>query len=182
MADDTLVYRLNDKDEIESFNEAWKTFAENNQGKDLATDSILNRPIWDFVKDRTTRQLYHDILQTVRSRTPAPVKFTIRCDSPDYRRLLEMTVSANERSFVEFRARTISEDHREYQPLLDPAVPRSDDLLGICGWCKKVRSGERWLEIEDAIKELELFERDRLPGLTHGMCDECFHRIKRSIE
>lgn len=38
-----------------------------------------------------------------------------------------------------------------------------------------------WLELEDAARELGLFERDRLPRATHGICEPCEDRVSRAL-
>ena len=82
---------------------------------------------------------------------------------------------------VEFNVRTLSIEKRPPQALLDPAV-RSGPLLRICGWCKKIPIGVRWVEIEEAISEMHLFENAALPRLTHGICEECEKKIDDTLK
>jgi hypothetical protein len=43
----------------------------------------------------------------------------------------------------------------------------------MCGWCKRVAIGDAWMEVEDAVSELRLFERKVLPDISHGICPDC---------
>jgi hypothetical protein len=62
--------------------------------------------------------------------------------------------------------------------LLDPAVPRNPDtLLRMCAWCKKLDVEGTWLEIQDAIGRLRLFDHPAVPAITHGICDRCFELV-----
>jgi hypothetical protein len=66
--------------------------------------------------------------------------------------------------------------------LLDRDTPRGGDLLRMSGWCKSVDVAGRWCEVEDAVAEMRLFERDLLPHVTHGMCPRCFERVCRELD
>ena len=71
--------------------------------------------------------------------------------------------------------------------LLDAGVPRSDETLPICSQCKRIQGAdEGWVEVEEGIKQLDLFGSGLLPRLTHVLCDACLAsfqtlvRIQRS--
>jgi hypothetical protein len=172
---DEIHYRVNDRDEIVFANQAWNTFALANAGEHLTTPQVLGRPLWGFITDRTTRALYQDILARVRS--GRSVRFILRCDSPECRRLLEMEVSRGLDDVTDFRVQTLSQKAREPQPLLDPDRPHSEELLRVCGWCRRVDAGGRWAEVEEAVSLLRLFERPLLPEVTHGICEDCYSRM-----
>ena len=41
--------------------------------------------------------------------------------------------------------------------------------------CKKIAITENeWVEIEVGLKKLKVFEEQKLPGLTHGLCPACY--------
>lgn len=174
-----IRYRLNDRDEIVFVNEAWDAFASANSAEHLTATHVLGRPLWEFIADGTTRLLYRDLLARVRG--DRPVRFVLRCDSPDFRRLLEMEISRGQDGLAEFRVWTLSEDERQPQPLLDPDRPHSEELLQVCGWCKKVEVGGRWAEVEEAVSLLGLFERLVLPRVTHGICEDCNSRMVATL-
>jgi hypothetical protein len=48
--------------------------------------------------------------------------------------------------------------------------------LTVCGWCKRVRDGARWLDIERVLAQLELSDGREL-SLTHGICPSCLARV-----
>jgi hypothetical protein len=176
---DEIHYQLNDRDEIVFVNQAWNAFASANSGEHLTAPHVLGRPLWGFITDRTTRALYKDILARVRS--GRSVRFLLRCDSPECRRVLEMEVSRGLDDVTDFRVRTLSQKAWERQPLLDTERPHSEELLRVCGWCKKVHAGGRWAEVEEAVSLLGLFVRSLLPDVTHGICEDCYARIVATI-
>ena len=175
-----VLYRLNGRDEIEFVNDAWGDFAAANGGVRLAAADVLGRPLWDFIADSTTRELYRSVLARIQG--GRSVRFTFRCDSPACRRLLEMSVTSGPGGGgAEFRTRTLSEESRPRQPLLTSDALQSDELVRVCGWCKKVNVGGAWVEVEEAVSRLRLFERPLLPKVTHGICTDCLATVKRAL-
>lgn len=175
-----LSYRINDRDEIVFVDEAWDRFARANGGEHLTADHVLKRRLWDFVSDAPTQQLYGAVFSRVRA--GRAVRFEFRCDAPDRRRLLEMRVSPAPDGTVELRTRSLSEEARPAQILLDPLGERSDAMLRSCGWCKRIDAGGSWVEVEEAVARLRLFERPVLPQVTHGICDECLARVTADLD
>ncbi len=56
--------------------------------------------------------------------------------------------------------------------LLDSNAEKTEELIRICGWCKKIDvRRDDWKDLEKAINTLGLFEREKFPLLTHGICD-----------
>jgi hypothetical protein len=175
-----IVYRLNSQDEFIDLNDEWSHFAVANNTSSLLPDHVLGRPLWDFITDQTTSQLYREMLDQVHA--GRSVKFNFRCDGPEHRRYMEMTISPLDGGQVQFESRTVREEERPRQELLDPLAPRAGDLLRICGWCKRVDVGKgKWGEVEEAVATFRLFERQALPMMTHGMCEGCFKTISAEI-
>lgn len=175
-----MAYRVNDHDQIVSVNPEWDEFATSNGGHQVTADRVLNRPLWDFITDPTTQDLYRQILHQIRSgRT---VRFSFRCDAPECRRLLEMTVERAADGTTEFRTRTLSEEKRPTPLLLKSEAKRSADLLRVCGWCKRVHADGAWVEVEEAVDRLHLFHQSRLPAMTHGICEPCLKRMMETVK
>lgn len=173
-----LCYHLNDKDEIIHVNDEWLEFALTNEGNDLIPEKVLGRYLWDFIADSTTVQIYRQLVD--KARQGKPTRFTLRCDSPDCRRLLEMTISSDDEKQVQFATRILYSEKREPVVLLSRNMLRSDEFLRTCSWCNKFAvGGERWVEVEDALVELRVFEKDVMPRLTHGICKKCFEEISK---
>lgn len=170
---DKIMYRVNDRDEIVFVNEEWLRYSLDNQTFDLTPDKVSGKSLWSFVTDETTQHLYREMMRQVRR--GEAVTFTIRCDSAECRQLLEMTVSLLSSGEIQFETRTVWTEKREPQPLLESDAARSDELLRMCGWCKRVDVGENvWEEVENATVRLNLFNRQSLPQLTHGICHSCY--------
>ena len=76
---------------------------------------------------------------------------------------------------VEFRCRVIKIEEREPADLTGID---EDTYLGMCSWCKRVDTGAgQWCEIEEAVKALNLFDREKMPLIRHRMCGTCLKKL-----
>ena len=58
--------------------------------------------------------------------------------------------------------------------LLEARVDRSEELLFICSWCKRIElPDDGWTEVEPGGRKLDLFGATALPQLSHSICPEC---------
>ncbi|MEX0708657.1 MAG: PAS domain-containing protein [Woeseia sp.] len=174
-----VFYRIDADDRIVFVSDEWDRFAAGNEGNGVSSSAVLGRSLWDFIDGLTTQQIYRQIVK--RSRAGNAVEYPLRCDAPDRRRFLQMDVRAADGGCVEFRSRILSEEPRAALGLLDPSQPRTNDLITVCSWCEKVRVDGNWVDVEDAIEALGLFQQAQLPALTHGMCQACNDKMNEVI-
>jgi hypothetical protein len=176
-----ILYRINATDEIVFANDDWSRFAVANDAPELVAEKILNRSLWDFITDATTEEVYRKLIKKARDGNVCNFKF--RCDAPDFRRLLEMTITLRERKSVEIETRVIQSEKRPRQNILRKDARLRDSVLTVCSWCAKIDTGAgNWQEIEEAIENLGLFELENLPQLSHGMCASCYRIITTATE
>lgn len=175
-------YRIDAADRIQAVSDAWVRFANDNQGGALLPPSILGRLLWDSIEDPATRQIYEGMLRHVRQGEGA-VRFRFRCDSPTMRRLLEMEITAERDECVTFTTSVVESQSRPAVALLDPLAPRSDAVSIVCGWCNRFAAPEgAWLEAEDAIAALGIFEGALPPQLSHGICPDCSSSLYSALD
>jgi hypothetical protein len=176
------TYWLDKDNRIIRVDNRWLAFAEENEGIDSCLpELVINRPLWDFIHDQETRHLYEIIIEKVRSRGK-PLTIPFRCDSPSKRRYLELTISVLPGGELEFQSTLLKVESREPVELLRESTPRSDEHVRICSFCKKVAlSKTEWVEVEEAVRRLGLFERTALPQLTHGACPACHRSIMADL-
>lgn len=180
MTTDCITYHINDENKVVYISENWQSFAVENMAGILNAENVLKKSIFDFVADDNTRHLYHMLFERVRS-TPVSIEFPFRCDSPDRRRYMAMEIFPLQDGLIALKSCTVREELREAVLLLDPRTERTDEYLTICGWCKKVYVNEEWVEVESAMELLHLLGENKLPNLSHGMCDDCYERINQQL-
>ncbi|MFT5391017.1 MAG: hypothetical protein ACI8PT_001208 [Gammaproteobacteria bacterium] len=174
-------YRINERDEIIFVNEAWDRFAQANDGAETVGNKVLGRILWDFIPDGTTRKLYQQIVALARQGYH-PL-FKLRCDSPSCKRHLEMTIHAIGTGIIEFATWSLQLEDRAPIALLARGTPRSAQFLRICAWCNRIDIGfDEWVEAEVAVERLKLFEVERMPQSSHGICAACYATMTSTLD
>jgi len=174
-------YQIDASDCITFVDSAWKSFAERNNTPELTRRSIVGKSIWNFISGREVRHLYDLIFHVVRSRD-REIVIPFRCDSPTIRRFMTLTIAPVQGGNLALVGALIREEPRPHVALLGSEVPDLETLVSICSWCKRVQLRDSsWVEVEQAIHELGLFQSDGVPGLTHGICPDCMFNIRDEI-
>jgi hypothetical protein len=177
-----VVYTVDDHDNIIAVNSAWSAFATENDGAQLLPPAIIGRAIWDFIADATTIQIYRRLFARVRAGI-GPVKFAFRCDAPTKRRLLEMHIAKQPTGTLKCVVRSLRVEDRPAIPSFNSAKVSSDALMRVCGWCKRTPDANGdWLEIEQALPRLALFQQPALPAISHGICEDCQRAMTSALE
>lgn len=181
MPADCITYHIDEEDRIVYISEKWHSFASDNMAGVLTSEYVLNKPVYDFVADSKVKHLYKMLIQRARNEC-VHLRLPFRCDSPDTRRYMAMEVFPLDKGLVAFKSCVLREEKREHIPLLDPDTSRSDEIVTICSWCKRVRCpDDNWLEVEVAIEKMKLFQKQQLPDLSHGMCADCYEAAKLEL-
>ena len=168
----TLSYAIDEHDHLIRVDEGYYRFAEENGWQDAG--SSLGRSLWDYVAGRDLVKLQRMLIRRIRDEV-GDVELPFRCDGPAVRREMEIRIVARPGGrVVLFSAQLRTEKEREVpQPLLDPEAPRSETLVGMCSWCDRFEVDGEWVEVEEAARRLQLFDRPELPALSHGICPDC---------
>ncbi len=173
----TYTYCIDGENVVQSLSDNFMVFACENQAEELDVHAVVGKSLFEFIGGVETQHLYMVLLDKVR-KDKREVVVPFRCDSPSSRRFMELRVSSQGHGTVRFEGWLIREEPRETVPLLDEAVSRNDTCIRMCSWCKNVAVDEGWVEVEEAVARLRLFETDVLPQITHGVCDACSRRIR----
>ena len=174
-------YLINRKNRIEAVNEGWRSFAVRNHGEKLMNEMILYRDISSFIACGSCQELYDMLIKSVRDNKKA-INFSFRCDSPEKRRYMKMEMIPMAQGKVEFTSYLEWEEERTPVALLELIGERSEEVLMICSWCKRIRTeSEIWLDAEEAIEKMELFHKKQLPKLSHGICPDCYGQLIKKI-
>lgn len=179
----SIIYKINNNDRIISISsETWNKFAIDNQGNHILEENVLHREIWDFITDMETAEIYRIVVDKVRI-TNKPVKLPFRCDSPEYRRLFTMEISRPEKNIILFDSKIERIEERQPVKLFEHRINKSDNFLKVCSWCKKVEIDpqKEWVEVEDAVINLNLHKIQILPQITHAICPKCHEKIMKDL-
>jgi len=141
----------------------------------------MERKIWDFISSEPLLHVYRRILDRVRAGNS--FEFDFRCDSAALRRYLVLRVRPLGGGGAEFETRTVRTEERVFQPLLTKDSPKREGIVVACSWCNKFKTGDdAWLEAEEAVTVLNLFDDGPVPKLSHGMCAKCYDAVVSAAE
>lgn len=183
MDQDIFVYEVDHNDVIVMVSQNWESFANcNTWTANIGPKDVLGRPLWDFIQNMEARHLYKGLFQKVRTGVSSgPIPF--RCDSPEERRFLTLELSPLPNGHIKIKSTIERVESRDPVSMIDIKAPRSDELVTICSMCKKIALPTKtWVEIEDGLVQMRLFEADEMPKLTHGLCPDCHQVLKTEIE
>jgi hypothetical protein len=180
--DEYTRYLINRENMIESVNDGWCSFAKQNGDNGLIiNETVLQRDISSFIACGKCRELYGMLIESVRANRKA-INFSFRCDSPEKRRYMHMEMVSLKQGKIEFTSYLEREEDRRPVALLELFAERSEEIVMICSWCKRIRAkDETWLDAEEAVEKMSLFNRPQLPKLSHGICPACYERLIKKI-
>jgi hypothetical protein len=177
MTPTVVCYTVDASNVLAEVGGAWNRCAVEANATDLVAGAI-GRPLWEFISDPTTRQLYHELLTRVR--VGRDVEFPYRCDDVSTRREMVMRMRPLTMGRVHSESTVVAESR-----FPNTTVPATHDarpaLTRICSWCKRVALGERWLELDAAIERLDLFAAPPRGPITHAMCPSCETDMNRLL-
>lgn len=178
-----FVHQIEADDTLSWVNEAWLQFARENQASHLNLETILGRPLWDFITEATTRHFYQIIVQRARALTRV-VTLHYRCDSPEKRRFMRMEIHPMGQGRIQFRNWILREELRPALELVSHQSSAGPRLITMCSWCKRIKNpmNNSWEELEDAIRQMQLFKYDKPSPITHGICPECEKTLEAEME
>ena len=177
----TMSYRVDAENRISWVSEEWWPFAQANAGLKLRPEQVVGTNLLDHISDSSSRELYETLLRRIRQ-TEQSVLLDIRCDSPELRRFLVLSISSLMDGSVTFLSRTVRMEPRPAQPLLQAGAGHSRRRVRMCGWCKRVAVGSEWVEVEEAAPHLPVTASGQWPEISHGICPPCQQRVLRQLD
>jgi hypothetical protein len=166
-------YAVDGDDIIVSVGDDWLKFARDNGAPELSRNSVIGHSLWEYVSGNSTRELYEVIFRRARDERRTLV-LPFRCDSPDRFRFMQLAIESGEGPELRLTGRLLREQPRPYLKLLDRLVTRSSDPLGICSVCLRVQILDTtWVEAQEAVERLRLFDSVELPLLDFRVCGDC---------
>lgn len=180
-AGDRFTYRIDAEDRLTFVAAAWLEFAQHNEAPQLSSERVQGRSLFSYIADAETQHLYRIIIDKVRQ-TQSNVIVPFRCDSPGLRRYMVLHISPLPHHAVQFEGKLMREERREHVPLLDPASDRSGAFVTACSWCKRIEADGTWLEVEEAVRGMRLFDSSSLPQISHGICGDCAHAFQKGFD
>jgi len=174
-----ISYRVSADGVIEEIGGPWEEFARANAAPELAEPPV-GRRLDGFITGASTRGLIRKRMAKVRVGARA-IEVSYRCDGPDCRRFMRLRIEPGDDGSLLFRSCILREEPRARVPLMEFRAPRSANLIKMCAWCNRFEVDDGWLEVEDAVEKLKLFDVSLPPDISHGVCPACEEDVQKAV-
>ncbi|MEW5975086.1 MAG: hypothetical protein AB1898_04680 [Acidobacteriota bacterium] len=170
-------YLLDAQDQITFVSREWLAFAQENGAPHLTEEMVLGKPVWGFIADQATRVLYQQLFERVRKQ-PSEFILPFRCDSPEQRRFMSLTVRTAPRAGVELEGRLLRAESYQAPVLDSPTTRRTGLTVWMCSSCKHIRvTASEWVEVEQALVRVRAFTLSEPPRLRYAICPRCYEEV-----
>lgn len=163
---------------------AWRDSLRRYAVEGPGSEQVIGRRLFDLIQGAEVQVAYQRIHQAVLHGGRPHVAFEMRCDGPDVRRLLRMSVSLLREPLgppaVLYQSQLLSAVSRPWMSLFDPqrivAEIRKDGglpIVKICSFCHRVawpvQEASGWISAEDYYRLSGPLEM----RTSHGVCPHC---------
>ncbi|TPV97106.1 MAG: hypothetical protein B7733_01175 [Myxococcales bacterium FL481] len=171
---DRIAYSLDAADRIVRIEGQWDDFAAANRGQHVTRPSVLGTSIFSHIAGSEVRSLYRQIFAKVRE-THEPARFPYRCDSPEFRRNMAMTVSPRDRAGLHIESTTRGVTTRAPASILTRGKTGDTARVAcICSVCCRVLDADgTWREVEAADVAAACLGSAGSVQLVDRICPEC---------
>jgi hypothetical protein len=171
-----VAYWLDRDDVIVDVGGGWDEFARANDGPDVLAEAVVGRPLWHFVKGDTTTMWLESLLGYVRI-MQTPATRTYRCDSPEVRRFMDMTVRLDDGGLLHLEHRLLRTEPRAV-PVHFAATGQRDAAHYLrCSICGRLRSEAAWREPDDPATGAPTNTAVTPLRVLYGICDDCLRLL-----
>jgi hypothetical protein len=175
--DSDVSYRLDDQDRIVEVNSNWDRIARENDGEAVVADRILGTKLYAHVTDEPSRMYVWTMLDSVRKLFRPSVKL-YRCDSPDLKRHMEMTILPESGGGLLVKHRLIRIEKMPLRVRFISQAGGHPPLVLRCTMCVKLKIEGVWLA-PDATVLAGVSQSDGASRVAYSICEDCRDAARR---
>jgi hypothetical protein len=181
MSEFALYYRLDANDQIVDVGgKGWDAFARENGGVDAMRSRIIGTKLYAHVSGKVTRLYTWTMLDSVR-RLGRPAVRPYRCDSPDLKRFMEMTIEDAGNGELLLSHRLIRTEPLRRRAHFSAVGGPTHKIFVRCSMCNRLNVDNGWLEPDIAASHPKLAElREDIP-VIYSVCDACQVDVKNRV-
>lgn len=164
----------------------WDAFANQSRAPELTRpEHLLGRRLVEFISGEPSKSAYLATAAAVLTGAVPRTHYTYRCDAPDLRRTMRLSISpvrlADDTLGLLHQSIVLKVTRRDPLRLFERPVAAEGETavetISICSYCRGVRyrfdEGEKWIDAEEYYA---LGGRDDLL-VSHGICPGCWEAI-----
>jgi hypothetical protein len=159
----------------------WDAFAADTRGGGASAQATIGRNLFEAISSEPVRQAYRHIHAAVLGGRRPYIAFEYRCDAPDLKRQMRMSVTRldlpGRPPALLYQSQILSASPRPWISLFEPerilqAVEAESALpiVRVCGFCQRVDdTAGGWIEADDYYRQGGASE----VRVSHGLCRPC---------
>lgn len=169
----TLSYTLDSDDRIVSVGGDWDGFARENDGSEILARTVIGRRLDEFITGDATRMFVRTMLMSART-LKRSIRRPYRCDSPQFRRLMEMTIVPLAQEMLDVRHHQIRAEPLPYTITIAAVTSTAaSGFVKRCSICNRIRA-EMWSEVDAAVIDGRLTVAAAAAlKVIYGVCPDC---------
>ncbi|ACV35413.1 hypothetical protein [Accumulibacter sp.] len=170
----TLSYTLDSDDRIVSVGGDWDGFARENDGSEILARTVIGRRLDEFITGDATRMFVRTMLMSART-LKRSIRRPYRCDSPQFRRLMEMTIVPLAQEMLDVRHHQIRAEPLPYTITIAAVTSTAaSGFVKRCSICNRIRAGKVWSEVDAAVIDGRLtVAATAALKVIYGVCPDC---------
>ena len=162
------TYVVDPDNRIVSVSSGWDGFALENNGENVVESCVVGHKLHEFIIGDSTSMWIHSLVESARSRKKEIIRF-YRCDSPEEKRYMRMTIFPEEDGSVSVTSRLIRTVQMKRRAAFEYSPVASHRK---CSICNKISIQGSWVEPDDA-KVLGLLDDSSPIAVVYSVCTVC---------
>ena len=155
----------------------WDQFAAQNHGIRLLRSGLIGKNLFDYIKNREIQDIYRSFHSILEKKPERVFFFPYRCDSPCYRRDMNMELSI-ERDTVKYVSTIIKLHKHDLDYFIDYKA-QSGEIVNMCSFCKNFEMPDgidTWHPLEEIFSRAPQSYR-----ISHEICPNCENLVYASL-
>ncbi len=144
------AYWLDQQDRIVEVSAEWDAFAEANEGLCVAA-LVKGQSLWDHIADSPTLRWMEALV--AQARLAGELTQEYRCDSPNRKRFMRMSIRCLSDDRLEVRHELLREEVLDPPVVVEPATTDYEGSVHRCSCCNRLQFSNAWLEPDYAASE-----------------------------
>ena len=174
-----VSYTVDKNDKLIEFSSNWDEVAHEGDAPELAAQNIAGKPLRNFVVGNPA-QMYVDVVFEFARLKKEPVVKTYRCDTPQFKRNMQMTVTPKPNGDVETVHEVLSIEPWEKELMIDNSRAKEGKgdlkLYDRCSVCNDIFYEDKWLTQDDIAVLNPSFEKEPM-WVTYTVCPFCKNKL-----
>lgn len=168
---ESVSYWVDSDDVIVDVSSDWDEFALENGGLAVLREHVVGEPLFRFITGDPTRMLTDTLLQRVRYGGNELTR-SYRCDSPEVKRFMEMTVVPDEENVLRLHHKVLKVEPIEPAVVFEFGGHLLTNTVARCSMCNRVSVQGQWQECDEAMRQGHLKSNGGV-RVIYSVCGDC---------